>query len=150
MNTANSINTKVNCRLVISYLKVCFELLGMVSRKNEANVMTKNLIDLVVGGFTFWLVGFGLAFGPNNHGTNAMSGAGDHFFWNRVDVNKKGHVHTKFFFQLSFATTSTTTISGVFHLALFNIRNIPCRIIQCLSVRGKSKALMYNRSYAWQ
>ncbi|ODM94408.1 putative ammonium transporter 3 [Orchesella cincta] len=36
---------------------------GCVSVKNEANIMMKNVVDVVFGGFTYWLFGFSLTFG---------------------------------------------------------------------------------------
>merc|ERR1719318_1580209 len=85
---------------------------GMVSRKNEANVIVKNMLDVTLGGVAFWFVGYGLGFGPNNHGTEAMSGAGKYFFWNVIDVENEAHEYAKLFFQMSFATTATTIVSG--------------------------------------
>lgn len=36
---------------------------GCVSVKNEVNIMMKNVIDVVLGGFTYWLFGYGMSFG---------------------------------------------------------------------------------------
>jgi len=36
---------------------------GCVSIKNEVNIMMKNVIDIVLGGFTYWLFGYGMSFG---------------------------------------------------------------------------------------
>lgn len=33
---------------------------GCGSVKNEANIMMKNAIDVLMGGFSFWMVGYGL------------------------------------------------------------------------------------------
>ena len=33
---------------------------GCGSLKNEANIMMKNAIDVLMGGFSYWLVGYGL------------------------------------------------------------------------------------------
>jgi len=85
---------------------------GMVSRKNEANVIVKNMLDVALGGVAFWFFGFGLGFGPNTHGTNRMSGASNYFFWNLIDVDKEGMTYAQLFFQMSFATTATTIVSG--------------------------------------
>merc|ERR1719494_1380575 len=37
---------------------------GMVSRKNEANVIVKNMLDVTLGGVAFWFVGYGLGSEP--------------------------------------------------------------------------------------
>lgn len=36
---------------------------GCVSIKNEVNIMMKNIVDIVLGGFTYWLFGYGMSFG---------------------------------------------------------------------------------------
>ena len=36
---------------------------GSVRSKNSKNILIKNLFDACAGALTFWLVGFGLAFG---------------------------------------------------------------------------------------
>ena len=33
---------------------------GCGSLKNEANIMMKNAIDVLMGGFSYWIVGYGL------------------------------------------------------------------------------------------
>ena len=41
---------------------------GSVRPKNSKNILMKNLFDFCVGGFIFWLVGFGIAFGLERDG----------------------------------------------------------------------------------
>jgi ammonia channel protein AmtB len=48
---------------------------GVVSLKNEVNIMMKNVVDVVLGGFTYWAFGFGLSFGEDK-GTNPFFGLG--------------------------------------------------------------------------
>ena len=36
---------------------------GAATLKNEANIMMKNAIDVLMGGFSYWMFGFGLSFG---------------------------------------------------------------------------------------
>lgn len=36
---------------------------GCVSVKNEVNIMMKNIVDIVLGGLTYWLFGYGMSFG---------------------------------------------------------------------------------------
>lgn len=36
---------------------------GCVTRKNEANIMLKNAVDVVFGGLGYWMFGYGLSFG---------------------------------------------------------------------------------------
>ena len=39
---------------------------GTASLKNEANIMMKNAIDVLTGGFSFWMFGFGLSYGEGS------------------------------------------------------------------------------------
>ena len=83
--------------------------LGLVSRKSEANVIVKNMLDVVLGGIAYWFVGYGFSFGPNTKDSNKFSGEGDFV----VDVPpSESFIYAKYFFQLSFATTATTIVSG--------------------------------------
>ncbi|XP_050725760.1 putative ammonium transporter 3 [Eriocheir sinensis] len=82
---------------------------GCVSMKNETNIMVKNVVDVVLGGFTYWLFGYALSFGKSEW-TNPFCGWGD--FAINPDENSMGKVYTTFFFQMSFATTATTIVSG--------------------------------------
>ncbi|KAK7063288.1 Ammonium transporter [Halocaridina rubra] len=82
---------------------------GSVSGKNEAHIMVKNVVDVVFGGITYWLFGYGLSFGESEL-ANPFCGWGD--FAVNPGEDTMGEVYTKFFFQLSFATTATTIVSG--------------------------------------
>lgn len=77
--------------------------------KNETNIMVKNVVDVVLGGFTYWLFGYALSFGRSEW-TNPFCGWGD--FAINPGEDRMGQVYTTFFFQLSFATTATTIVSG--------------------------------------
>ena len=54
-------------------LSFCF--LGLVSQKNEVNIMVKNAIDVIYGGLSYWLYGFAFSFGVAE-GTNGFTGIG--------------------------------------------------------------------------
>ncbi|XP_020291656.1 putative ammonium transporter 3 [Pseudomyrmex gracilis] len=84
---------------------------GCVSLKNEVNIMMKNVVDIVLGGLTYWIFGFGFSFGmyePNN----PLIGIGGLLIDPPVDDEYMGPMCAAFLFQLSFATTSTTIVSG--------------------------------------
>lgn len=49
---------------------------GCVSVKNEVNIMMKNIVDIVLGGFTYWLFGYGMSFGRGPL-TNSFIAIGD-------------------------------------------------------------------------
>ena len=74
--------------------------------------MVKNMIDLVVGGFSYWIVGYAFSFGINDKGLKSSEMAGlSSFFMNRDEFEDSDFA--KFVFQLSFAATSTTIVSGI-------------------------------------
>ncbi|XP_074651674.1 putative ammonium transporter 3 [Tubulanus polymorphus] len=82
---------------------------GVVSSKNEVNIMVKNAVDVVFGGITYWLYGYALSFGtgPLN---NPFCGAS--YFLVDASHSDMGIVFSTYIFQLSFATTATTIVSG--------------------------------------
>lgn len=73
--------------------------------------MMKNLVDIFLGGFTYWLFGFATSFG---HSTlrNPFIGWGDFALDSEDTDPNMGPLFTVFLFQMSFATTATTIVSG--------------------------------------
>ena len=88
-----------------------------MSAKNECNIMIKNMIDVIFGGLSYWLFGYGFSFGTSK-GSNEFSGFGS--FLTDADHQDMGHVFSQFFFQLSFATTATTIVSGLTFINCFD------------------------------
>ncbi|KAI8441393.1 hypothetical protein MSG28_015008 [Choristoneura fumiferana] len=84
---------------------------GCVSIKNEANIMMKNLADISLGGLTYWIFGYGMSFGQGPY-SNPFVGVGDFLVDPPVGDALMGPVFASFLFQLSFATTATTIVSG--------------------------------------
>ena len=82
---------------------------GMVSRKNEANIMVKNAVDVIYGGLAYWLFGFAFSYGISER-ENPVIGLG--YFVTDAHEGEMGLVFSKYFFQLSFSTTATTIVSG--------------------------------------
>ena len=83
---------------------------GMVSRKNETNIMVKNAVDVIYNALAYWMFGFAFSFGNSNY-SNSFCGFG-HFLLDTDELGEEGWLHVKYFFQLSFATTATTIVSG--------------------------------------
>lgn len=87
---------------------------GFTRAKNTANIMMKNLMDFAMGSVAFWLIGFGIMFGNGNalFGTTGFlvtPGTGelyDALNWTSVPTL------TAWFFQLVFAATAATIVSG--------------------------------------
>ncbi|KAG5675103.1 hypothetical protein PVAND_005032 [Polypedilum vanderplanki] len=84
---------------------------GCVSVKNEVNIMMKNIVDVVLGGFTYWLFGYGMSFGRGSF-SNPFIAIGDFLIDPGVDDPLMGQIFAAFLFQLSFSTTATTIVSG--------------------------------------
>lgn len=77
---------------------------GTVRSKNTINVAMKNLIDTIFGVICFWIIGFGLMFGNDMGG---ILGTTDFLISGR-DPAQNGF----FFFEVMFAATSITIVSG--------------------------------------
>ena len=96
---------------VIFTMQTGFGLLesGACAKKNEVNILMKNVADVVLGGLFYWMVGYGLQFGSED-GHTGWYGAG---YW-LLDASddQMGPVFATFIFQLSFCTTATTIVSG--------------------------------------
>jgi Amt family ammonium transporter len=81
---------------------------GFTRAKNAGNIMMKNLLDFCMGGVAYWAIGFGLMFGLSN-GLVGWS----HFFLNFDNTGIDGQWgFTFWFFQIVFAATAATIVSG--------------------------------------
>ena len=77
---------------------------GLVRSKNSINVAQKNIADFIIAGCAFYVLGFGLMFGPSVGGWIGF----DSLFWNQRD----DWDFTFFVFQLVFCGTAATILSG--------------------------------------
>lgn len=84
---------------------------GSVSSKNEVNIMIKNTVDVLFGGLSYWMFGFGFSIWIDGE-SNQFSGVSNFFLDAAVDHIHSGQIFSLFFFQTSFATTATTIVSG--------------------------------------
>ncbi|HEY9644666.1 MAG TPA: ammonium transporter [Coleofasciculaceae cyanobacterium] len=97
---------------------------GFCRQKNAVNVLSKNLIVFALSTIAFWVIGFGLMFGNGNgfigaDGIFLLSGAdnspltGDAYQGAYQSLSWTGvPLAAKFFFQLAFAGTAATIVSG--------------------------------------
>lgn len=96
---------------------------GFCRQKNAVNMLSKNLIVFALATVAFWAIGFGIMFGNGNgfFGTHGffLSGAdnspatGDAYKGVFKALNWTGiPLETKFLFQLVFAGTTATIVSG--------------------------------------
>ena len=84
---------------------------GLTRAKNVGNIVMKNLMDFSIGTVAFFSVGFAIMFGSGNalFGTHGWFLGGDTFAalsWTQVPLA------AKFLFQLVFAGTAATIVSG--------------------------------------
>ena len=101
--------------VLVFFMQAGFAMLetGLTRAKNAANIMMKNLMDFCVGSLAYWAIGFGLMFGA---GTAFVGTSGfflhdtgstfDSLAWSTVPLT------AKYFFQLVFAATAATIVSG--------------------------------------
>ena len=99
----------LNCKYSVMGHDVIF--LGRCSTKNECNIMIKNAIDVIFGSLAYWMFGFGFGFG-GDHKTVSNGFAGFGNFFTDSSSDEFGSLYAKYVFQLSFATTATTIVSG--------------------------------------
>ncbi|GMQ98484.1 MAG: ammonium transporter [Acidimicrobiia bacterium] len=91
---------------MVMFMQAGFALVeaGFTRAKNAGNIIMKNLMDFSVGGLVYWAFGFALAYGGSSVG--GLIGYGDVFFFD--DQARAG----EWFFQVVFAATAATIISG--------------------------------------
>lgn len=77
---------------------------GMARSKNTVNVIMKNYCDMCFGAVAYWMLGYGLMFGLNETGWLGTTAFGLH----AVPESQYGML----FFQMMFAATSATIVSG--------------------------------------
>jgi Amt family ammonium transporter len=83
---------------------------GLTQAKNAANITMKNVMDFCFGAIVYWAVGWGLMYGEDALG--GLIGAGQ-FFHSPMELNiENGSFYRTWFFQVVFAATSATIVSG--------------------------------------
>jgi len=103
--------------LLVFFMNTGFAMVeaGLARAKNTVNILAKNFIVFALASLAYWFVGWGLMFGDGN----GFVGLTNLFFANGgVDVGYQAISWTqvpfwaKFFFQLVFAGTAATIVSG--------------------------------------
>ena len=80
---------------------------GVVSLKNEVNIMMKNVVDVVLGGITYWAFGYGLSYGEDY--SNDFFSLGNWFVGtNRADRHENLQISD---FHIRFFVTKFTVFS---------------------------------------
>jgi len=102
------------CAMLVFFMHTGFALLesGMSRRKNTVNILAKNVLVVSLASMGFFFLGFGLMFGEGNAFVGlagfapALDGA------DAVDTPANLPPAAFFFFQLVFAATAATIVSG--------------------------------------
>lgn len=92
---------------LVFFMQAGFKVLetGLVKAEHRAGIGAKNLLDWVAGSIAFFLVGYGLMFGSSS----SLFFAGGHLGGAGLDTGKE---LIFFLFQLAFAGTALTIVSG--------------------------------------
>ncbi len=115
--TSNALDTVwvLLTAFLVMWMQAGFALVetGLTRAKNAVNICMKNLLDYCFGTLTFWIMGFSIMFGGANGFWGGLKGTflntAEPFTsldWTLVPLD------AKFFFQLVFAATTATIVSG--------------------------------------
>ena len=85
---------------------------GSTQSKNAKNILLKNMVDNCVGSLIWWLVGYAFAFGPDAIKDAGFIGGNDGLYYAGNKMDETPNAYRDCFFQLAFATTSATIVSG--------------------------------------
>lgn len=97
--------------VLVIFMQAGFALLeaGLTRAKSVANIMMKNLMDFSAGAIAFFAVGYAIAFGS---GGNDFFGSGGWFLGDGAFQYGTLTVPVTFIFQVAFAATAATIVSG--------------------------------------
>lgn len=81
---------------------------GFTRSKNTTNILFKNLMDFCIGTLVFWIIGYGIMFGAGNGFIGSIE------LFSKTDHGTALGIPNLafFFFQLVFAATAATIVSG--------------------------------------
>lgn len=135
-NDSNDVCWILTSAFLIFTMQTGYSLLesGVVSRKNEVNILVKNAINVMFGGFAFWMFGYGLAYGVPS---TPYYGYGD-FFLDASEA-EMGEKYSELMFQLAYSTTATSVISGSvserMKFSAYSIFSLLNTFVYCLPAR---------------
>ncbi|ANT65065.1 MULTISPECIES: ammonium transporter [Prosthecochloris] len=103
------------CAVLVIFMQAGFALVesGLNSAKNTVNILYKNLMDLSVGAILFFVIGYGLMY-PGDAFTGGWFGFGGFGISADAPEAVAGNLHpaVDFLFQVAFAATAATIVSG--------------------------------------
>lgn len=96
--------------VLVFFMQTGFALVetGFTRTKNTTNILFKNLMDFSIGSVVFWIIGYGLMYGGGN------GFIGEIEWFSKIDHGASVGLPNMafFFFQLVFAATAATIVSG--------------------------------------
>ena len=97
--------------VLVIFMQAGFALVeaGLTRAKSVANIMMKNMMDFCAGALAFFAVGYAIAFGA---GGNSLVGSGGWFLGDGAFQYGTLTVPVTFVFQVAFAATAATIVSG--------------------------------------
>lgn len=96
------------CAFLVMFMQPGFAMLeaGFCRAKNVTNLMTKNLMDFVIGSLAFFLVGYAIMMGGDWHGLWGTEG------WLMLGDYYDTDTYLNMFWMLVFCATAATIVSG--------------------------------------
>ncbi len=122
---------------LVFFMQLGFAILetGMIRQTSAVNGLLENFLEAGLGAVTWWLVGFGLAFGADNgsglFGTTLFApgiGTADTIYYGNIGTL------TMFFFQFAFAATASTITTGAMAERTDFIGNLIYTAIVCIII----------------
>ncbi len=102
------------CAVLVLFMQAGFALVeaGFNSAKNTVNILFKNLMDLSIGMILYFIIGYGLMYPGDGNGFFAFGQFG--IGGNGADVAEAGALtlQVDWLFQVAFAATAATIVSG--------------------------------------
>ncbi|MCA9044127.1 MAG: ammonium transporter [Planctomycetaceae bacterium] len=113
------------CAVLVIFMQAGFSMVevGLNSQKNTVNILFKNLMDFCVGALLFWVIGYALMY-PGDaaagkwFGYSGAIGVGrdaqqnDDGTWDEAPSSLSWSNTADFMFQVAFAATAATIVSG--------------------------------------
>mgnify|MGYP002623988040 CR=1 FL=1 len=99
--------------VLVLFMQAGFALVesGFNSGKNTINILFKNVMDMCVGAVLYFLVGYGIMYSGAANGIIGFAGVGIPG-QDAIDLGYLPHFQTDFLFQVAFAATAATIVSG--------------------------------------
>ncbi|MCC6602615.1 MAG: ammonium transporter [Anaerolineae bacterium] len=99
--------------VLVLFMQAGFALVeaGFNSSKNTINILFKNVMDMCVGAVLYFLVGYGIMYSGATNGIIGFAGMGIPA-QDAIDLGYLPHFQTDFLFQVAFAATAATIVSG--------------------------------------